>query len=915
MRPRKLIISAFGPYAGKITLDLDQLGSGGLYLISGNTGAGKTTIFDAITFALYGEASGENRESSMFRSKYALPETPTEVELYFSYGGKDYYIKRNPEYERPKTRGTGTTVEKANAELHYPDGRIITKLRDVNNAVIDIMCIDKDQFTQIAMIAQGDFLKLLLATTSDRKKIFQKLFKTQNYYTLQERLKSESSKLNKEYESISASIDQYISGIICDENNELYPQIVLAKNKEIPFEDMTGLIDKLVKSDEELCGEFEEKLEKNEKRAEEITKLITKAKTLEAAKTALEKAEKSLEAAVILKDELSKKLKDAEDAKPEINEIIKKIAVIDSELAEYDELDSAKTECKKLNKSIESNTKTLKSKQTSLENSIVLTDSLETELRSLENTGAEKARFKAAKDAADEKMKSLLALENENKKYNELIKELREAQADYIDKSNKAKKLKDEYDCANRAYLDAQAGILAETLSDDVPCPVCGSLSHPSPAKRSDSAPTKQQLERKKKLSEQAQKDESDASSAAGKINGAIEEKEAQISSLSEKLLCGMTIENAKKGVRSEITEINNALAKIKKDEERKDEITSAIPAEKKNAEILNKDIDALKQSVTENSTKLSSLESRIDQLQQKLQYDDKKTASEAKTALNTRKASLEKAIEDAAADYGSCKNNIASLESRIETNKNILAQGEETDTSSAEKEQQELKLEKNTLQNMQKAVHARMTSNKSARNNIELRSNEIKTVEERLIWVKSLSDTANGNISGKEKIMLETYIQMTYFDRIIRRANTRFMVMSSGQYELKRRRESGNNKAQSGLELDVIDHYNGTERSVKTLSGGESFKASLSLALGLSDEIQSSAGGIRLDSMFVDEGFGSLDDESLEQAVKALASLSDSNRLVGIISHVGDLKNRIDKQIIVHKDRSGGSRAEIQIL
>ena len=162
---------------------------------------------------------------------------------------------------------------------------------------------------------------------------------------------------------------------------------------------------------------------------------------------------------------------------------------------------------------------------------------------------------------------------------------------------------------------------------------------------------------------------------------------------------------------------------------------------------------------------------------------------------------------------------------------------------------------------------------------------------------------------------MLETYIQMTYFDRIIRRANTRFMVMSSGQYELKRRRESGNNKAQSGLELDVIDHYNGTERSVKTLSGGESFKASLSLALGLSDEIQSSAGGIRLDSMFVDEGFGSLDDESLEQAVKALASLSDSNRLVGIISHVGDLKNRIDKQIIVHKDRSGGSRAEIQIL
>ena len=180
-------------------------------------------------------------------------------------------------------------------------------------------------------------------------------------------------------------------------------------------------------------------------------------------------------------------------------------------------------------------------------------------------------------------------------------------------------------------------------------------------------------------------------------------------------------------------------------------------------------------------------------------------------------------------------------------------------------------------------------------------------------MWVKALSDTANGNISGKEKIMLETYIQMHYFDRIIARANTRFMVMSGGQYELKRRLEAENNRRQSGLELDVVDHYNGTERSVKTLSGGESFKASLSLALGLSDEIQASAGGIRLDSMFVDEGFGSLDEESLRQAVQALTGLTQGGRLVGIISHVAELKEKIEKQIIVTKDRSGGSRVELR--
>ena len=177
---------------------------------------------------------------------------------------------------------------------------------------------------------------------------------------------------------------------------------------------------------------------------------------------------------------------------------------------------------------------------------------------------------------------------------------------------------------------------------------------------------------------------------------------------------------------------------------------------------------------------------------------------------------------------------------------------------------------------------------------------------------MRALSNTANGNIAGKEKIMLETYIQMTYFDRIIARANTRFLVMTSGQYELRRTREAANNRAQSGLELDVIDHYNGSTRSVRTLSGGESFKASLSLALGLSDEIQAASGGIKLDTMFVDEGFGSLDEESLAQAIKALMSISESERLVGIISHVGELKQKIDKQIVVTKTQSGGSMAKI---
>ena len=258
MRPIKLVMSAFGPYASRTELDLEKLGNSGLYLITGDTGAGKTTIFDAITFALYGEASGENREAGMFRSKYADAATSTEVELTFVYAGKQYHVKRNPEYDRPKSRGEGFTSEKANAEFVYPDGRVVTKHKDVNRAIVDIVGIDRNQFTQIAMIAQGDFLKLLLAPTEDRKKIFQKLFRTQLFQTIQEKLKTESSKLRSEYETSSAGVKQYIGGILCDEDDVLSIEVEKAKGNMLPIEDVVSLIEKLIEQDEKASNTYEE---------------------------------------------------------------------------------------------------------------------------------------------------------------------------------------------------------------------------------------------------------------------------------------------------------------------------------------------------------------------------------------------------------------------------------------------------------------------------------------------------------------------------------------------------------------------------------------------------------------------------------------------------------------------------------
>ena len=347
MRPEKLIMSAFGPYAGRVELNLDTLGNSGVYLITGDTGAGKTTIFDAVSFALFGEASGENRESSSFRSKYALPDTPTEVELTFSYGKKEYYIKRNPEYERQKVRGEGTTTEKANALLKLPNGKIITKLKEVNTAVEEILGLDRNQFSQIAMIAQGDFLKLLFASTDERKKIFQKLFKTKNYYVLQEKLKQESGKLAREYEAISNSIDQYVNSIVCKEDDDFLSK-VNNDDEKLPLHEVIVYLEELIKSDEKNEAEYGRKIKEIEINAEKITKLLAKIQAFNSAKISLEEyklqLEKSLSASVEIKDNYKR----YEEKHKETQLIISEIASIDAMLPYYDEFDSKKKKIENL---------------------------------------------------------------------------------------------------------------------------------------------------------------------------------------------------------------------------------------------------------------------------------------------------------------------------------------------------------------------------------------------------------------------------------------------------------------------------------------------------------------------------------------------------------------------------------------
>ena len=919
MRPIKLKISAFGPYSGVTEFDFDKLGTGGLYLITGDTGAGKTTIFDAITYALYGDPSGNNRDASMLRSKYADDSVPTEVELLFSYYGKEYTVKRNPEYFRANKRGEGTTKQIAGAEIIYPDGKIVTKIKDVDNAVKEIIGIDRNQFCQIAMIAQGDFLKLLLAPTKERMEIFRHIFKTELFSNLQERLKRESGALADECDTIKRSIAQYIGGIVCDEDNADSIEVEKAKKGNLTTEDTVALLEKLILEDEKAEAEFAELKIVLQKELDAVKARVAKAKDIALAKEDLLKNEKALAEQTEQKELLSKKCDAEKEKQPQIKELTEAAAKIKATLPEYDELTAKQSQLKNNTAVIEEST----DKVSSLEKKIKeLTDeiaALNEELKTLQKAGEDKIRFEADKAVQLDLSKKLTALKSNiaalsvaREKYQSAIKK-------YEAKASKAAELDSTYKCKNKMYLDAQAGILADTLAENMPCPVCGSTEHPNIATRPENAPTKEELDALQDQVTTANSEANTAREAAGSLKGALDEKENSVQAEIQSLLGEVSFDDAVSAVEAKLLDIGEVVSDLdqqikeaQKKIDRKKVIETALPQKTEVLEKAKKDIELIRDDVKTKAAENKSLEERVAQLQAKLTFESKSKAEAEITTLTKTAEQIQKDFEVAQKNLNACNEKLASLKSaRDEITKRLDGDGD-VDLEKESELQSALEGKQKKLSNDEKVVHSRLTANRKSLDNIKAKADALIAAENKYAWVKSLSNTANGNISGKEKIMLETYIQMNYFDRIIARANTRLMIMTGGQYDLVRRKEALNKQGQSGLDLDVIDHYNGSERSVKSLSGGESFKASLALALGLADEIQSSAGGIKLDTMFVDEGFGSLDEDSLSQAMKALASLADGNRLVGIISHVGELKQKIEKQIVVTKDKSGGSRAEI---
>lgn len=930
MKPTKLTISAFCSYAGCETIDFEKLGDKGLFLISGETGAGKTTIFDAICFALYGVTSGTDRNNNELRSKNAAPNCDTFVELEFENQGKHYLLRRNPNYMRPKKSGNGETIEKANAELRLPDNTVITNVEVVTKKITEIIGLDKNQFSQIAMIAQGEFGKVLTQNTKDRGEILRKVFNTSNYWLLAERLKKDLSELENNNKIVKEKVKTALDQTKCDTQNELFNQLEQLKAMEVPnCADTVDLLNQIIDSDKNEQQKIEQQLN-------DIENAISEQKTKTERLDAFEKATTKLQNTTKDLEEKKTQLKsDAEFGAEQntLNQELKNLVTyktkIEEELPRYSTLTQLVADIEKTSKELSADTKEKETTDNNLQNKKATLANLKTEKEQLKNPEAELVAKQNEKKDIDDKQKELNEIigkinllvpnnkpnaepNSETDKLNQLQQKAEQSHADW-------KKANEEYVRLSDLFFAEQAGIMAEKLTEGEKCPVCGSTHHPQKAQKSINAPTEQQVkqaqENEKKAAELKEKSLTEYKQQVTKVE---EQKNLIEASLKKYFNKPINLSNFKAPVNNEYARLRDEneklsaeIKKLNTDIKRKSDIDVKIPQLEQEIEKINNRINELNSNISANSTLLNEKQEQHKQLKPTLQFtsetEAKKTFDQTNQAINKQ----QKLINDANENRQKLVAEISTLSGQIDTLKQNIADNKCTYTrTDIEQQQTALNQSKKANDDQKKVLISRISINQTSKDNIAKLGTQLDKLSQEYSWKKELSDTANGKKSGSH-ISIETYVQAAYFERILQRANKRWLTMSGGQYTFLRV-DDGNGNAQVGLNLNVHDSHNNTSRDIKTLSGGEKFIAALALALGLSDEIQESAGGIKLDTLFIDEGFGSLSEgDALNSVMKVLNELAEGNKLIGIISHVNELK-RIDKQIQVTKTADEGSKIKL---
>lgn len=1045
MKPVKLVISAFGPFKDEVTVDFTKMGGQGLFLVSGDTGSGKTTLFDAISFALFGSPSGVKRseENNMsLRCQFAEKTTKTYVELTFLHKGKEYFIRRNPQYMRPSLRGGGETKENQGAELIYPDGRKVVDFKKVTAAVEDLLGINWAQYKQIAMIAQGEFLELLVAESDNRSAILRKIFGTGIYVNIQERLGMYTNQLKGECQEITNRIFQYFHDVQCSKDSPYYESIKdLIKNKNIhDTETLIALIKEMVMEDKRQFEtlnvnykELDQKLTQCRKRIaqiEQVNSLFTSLEKTKKEEAFLRSQKEAMDAKAVALDRGTVALHYIKPLEDTYGSLVKEEKSL---LVKIEELQAEETRLKKEQKDLEAE----KLKQESNQPRIEALNSL---LQKRKEEASKYEQIQKASEQAEKKKKDLLALteeknqaiqrkrdlEQKSKEYKEKLNSLKDIEvtkattfanlekvqnqklildnltAQFKEilkeqeelKKEKEKLLKqmdryqtenDRYNKEEQLYFGELAGVMASKLTEGVPCPVCGSTHHPKKTPITGGAMTEEELKAFKEkvtaLHDAVQK-ESERCSVMGStleykketfIN-ALQEFEAlkkltfdkeQVSVLEvycqvvedKRNALQMQYKEAQQGVQEKETiekedkELEDKLKSLEASIEQRErqineeqqklsmvqgslaamkkevtfdsllELQQTVEREQKEYTELKEALENAKNKYQDTSTKLQRTQAVLhdnENLKKALREKCEKACKEFKEALLARGFAAEEDYKEALLSEGQLqelqdtlmayRDNVTKVKQSLMELTKALEGKEQKDITLEKEEESQLSEQLDVIKEQLEQIRYQTNQNVEILKKVANEYARHKNKTDEYALYQRLSDTARGNLTGKAKISFEQYVQAYYFDQILAAANNRLGLMTNGQYELLRKDEATNIKKNTGLDIEVMDYYSGKTRSVKTLSGGESFKAALSLALGLSDVIQSFAGGIEVDAMFVDEGFGSLDSNSLEQALGALHELTYGNRLVGIISHVNELKERIDKKILLEKKRDGST-------
>ena len=926
MKPLKLTMSAFGSYAGKNVIDFTGQQQG-IFLITGDTGAGKTTIFDAITYALYNQTSGGERNGNMMRSQYAQPETETYVELEFLYRGQTYRVRRNPDYKITKTLKNGKIREQKvphSVELTLPDGTVFPEKKNATDAkIIEILGLTADQFSQIVMIAQGDFLKHLYTKSDERKMIFSKLFRTDIYWKIQENLRRKSMEMDERIQENDRAFEQEKSRII-----------LLPESEELPLDELV----------ERLRERLKDALkEQNLRRAnvEELNKKITKYEEINKLFVSLEKIRqngKELEARQAESKERRQQIENARKAdkvlvaeqqnlrqQQEVEQSAQAIAKMTETLANDQELfETLKTQQQEAEAKQKREAADIQKKMLALEQSFPSYEALQN-ARSEEQQAKKvwEDLGKISEESFHKKKAGIAALKEQQKRQEQVVEQTKK---NWEQTSLSASESAKHYEHMYEAFLKEQAGILAENLSAGCPCPVCGSTVHPDPAKLSDHAVTELEVEQAKKTRAAAE-EKRDLAYAAFEAEKTEKQKLAQAVEKEEAdFVLAQTIA---KQQRKEAEQNYVSLQKIA-EQIREKLVYPSLAEAKKQYAAMQKALEAAEQEIAKKRQKVSELAEAMNTLKgQKLaEEENQKTAK--KLAVKTEKEYaklLEKSgfVSEETYHLAILPERSRSKLEREEKEYESQCLRQQSEQKLLEKQvsgktytdttelNEQLKAEKQALKEAEKTymeLHTAYENDRSVLQNCAVYLEKGKKLESEDQVIKSLSKTANGRLSGSAKIDFETYIQRQYFKQIIHEANKRLLTMSNHQFILKLKEEANTGrKTNEGLDLSVYSLVTDSERDVKTLSGGESFLAALAMALGLSDIVERSAGAIHPDMMFIDEGFGSLDAQSRQQAIEVLGELAGDSRMVGIISHVTELKEQIDRKLVVSRTDKG-SRA-----